>query len=251
MQTLATTTSLCALLGVMSVANDVRAATDPEKILDAVDDLYRSKSAHGRMVMTVKTAHWSRTMELEFWSKGEERSLVRILAPKKEKGTATLKVETNIWNYLPKIKRVIKVPSSMMGGSWMGSHFTNNDLVRDRRMAEDFTFQVTFEGEREGRTIIEVTCTPRPDAPVVWGKVVVEVDKDFVPTRILYYDEDLALARTMTFSEIKLYDGRKVATYSKVEPANKPGEFTEVRYQEMTFDLALDDGLFTLRSLER
>lgn len=177
--------------------------------------------------------------------------MLRILSPKKEKGTATLRVEKNIWNYLPKVKRVIKIPSSMMGGSWMGSHFTNDDLVRDSRMAADFTYAITFEGARDGQKVIEVTCTPRPDAPVVWGKVAVEVTPDFIPTRIRYFDEDQKLSRTMTFSNVEKMGGRRIPTISRVVPADKPEEYTEMEYQEMKYDVALSDDLFTLRALQR
>ncbi len=240
--------AFCFTLALGSVAS---AAPDAKKILDAMDDMYRGDSAHGKMVMSVQTANWSRTLELEFWSKGEERSLIRILSPKKEKGTATLKVEKNIWNYLPKVKRVIKVPSSMMGGSWMGSHFTNDDLVSESRMADDYTYEITFEGEREGQKTIEVTCVPSPDAAVVWGKVVVEVTTDSIPIRSRYFDEDMVLSRTMTFSNVQNMGGRRIPTISKIVPADKPDEYTQMEYKEMKYDAALDDDLFTLRKLQR
>lgn len=111
-----------------------------------MDDLFRGKSSQGLMTMTVVTKHWKRTLTMQWWSKGKDRSLVRILAPKKEAGTATLRVGNDVWNYLPKVKRVIKLPSSMMSGSWMGSHFTNDDLVKESRMADDYTFKITFQG---------------------------------------------------------------------------------------------------------
>ena len=107
-----------------------------EDILNSVDDLFRGTSSHAIMKMVVTTAHYTREMTLEAWSRGKEDSLVRILKPEKEKGTATLKAGSNIWNYLPKVNRIIKIPSSMMGASWMGSHFTNDDLIKESRMEE-------------------------------------------------------------------------------------------------------------------
>ena len=223
-----------------------------KQILDRVDDLYRGKSAHGKMTMAIKTEHWQRELKIEFWSRGKDRSLARILSPKKEKGTATLRSGNNIWNYLPKVKRVIKVPSSMMGASWMGSHFTNDDLVKESRMADDYTFKVTFEGKREGRRIVEITCTPRRDAAVVWGRVVVEVTaKNHIPVRMLYYDEDLKLARTMIFSKVKTIAGRKIPTVAKMVPSRKKGEYTELRYHALELDIDVPKRLFTLRSLKR
>ncbi len=224
----------------------------PRQILDRVDDLYRGESAHGKLTMKVKTEHWAREMTAEFWSLGKEKSLIRILAPKKEKGTATLKNGNKIWNYLPKVKRTIKVPSSMMGGSWMGSHFTNDDLIKESRMADDYDFSIGFQGEREGQKIIEIICKPKEDAAVVWGKVVVEVlAEGYLPVKQLYYDEDMNLARTMVFSAPQKMGDRIVPSLMRVVPTDKPSEFTEVKYDEMKFDVKLSNQQFSLRALQR
>lgn len=245
------TTLLACAAGLSLPAFALAAKPTAKEILDSVDDVYREDSAHGVMTMTVKTEHWSREIQLEMWSKGKDNSLMRILAPKKEKGTATLRVNKNIWNYLPKVKRVIKLPSSMMGGSWMGSHFTNDDLVRMSRMADDYKFEITFEGDRDGRYLYEVTCIPGPEVAVVWGKIVVEVDADKLPVRMRYFDEDLELARTMTFSEVRKVGGRKRPMLIRVQPADKPDEFTQVRYDKLDFSTNIPDDLFSLRSLQR
>ncbi|MBW1722893.1 MAG: outer membrane lipoprotein-sorting protein [Deltaproteobacteria bacterium] len=227
-------------------------ALTPKEILDRVDDLFRGRSSHGNMTMVIKTAHWQRTLSLEFWSEGKEKSLIRILAPKKEKGTATLRVDNDIWNYLPKVNRVIKLPSSMMSASWMGSHFTNDDLVKESRMAEDYTFKVTFNGKRNGRDIVEITCRPKPEAAVVWGKVVITVRKeDYLPLFSRYYDEDLNLARTMYFSDIGPLGDRILPRRMSVVPEDKPGEKTEVIYEKMSFNLVLPRDTFSIRTLMR
>lgn len=223
-----------------------------QSILDRVDDLFRSRSSHGTMSMTIKTAHWTRTLTIEVWSKGKENSLIRILAPKKEKGTTTLRSGNNIWNYLPKVNRVIKLPSSMMASSWMGSHFTNDDLVKESRMADDYTFEITFKGIKDNREIIEVTCYPKPEAAVVWGKILVKVSKeDLMPMEILYCDEDMNLARTMIFSDIGELGGRRLPKIMLIIPTDKPDEYTKVEYHEMLFDIDLQDDLFSIRSLQR
>ena len=242
-----------------TVASGLAVATAAEEplrsaraILDRVDDLFRGSSAHGEMTMTITTAHWTRALALEFWSRGTDRTLVRILAPTKEKDTATLRVGNELWNYLPKVKRVIKLPSSMMSASWMGSHFTNNDLVKESRMAEDYTFEQTFVGARDGEEVIEVTCLPKPDAAVVWGKVIVRVRRsDDLPLAIPYYDERMQLARTMTFSDFKTLGGRLLPSKMTVVPADKPTESTVVRYDSIEFDPPLDDETFSLRNLQR
>ena len=225
---------------------------DPEKILDSVDDIYRSNASHGIITLSVTTVNWQRTLTLEQWSKGEDKSLLKILKPKKEKGLATLRVGKNVWNYMPKVKRVVKIPSSMMSSSWMGSHFTNDDLVKQSRMAEDYTFSVTFEGVQEGKGIIEITCIPNKDAAVVWGKVEVIVFRDdYIPIRMIYYDEDLLLSRTLEFTDIRTMNGKIIPTLMSMIPADEPDETTIVRWEEIQFDVSIDDEFFSLRKLQQ
>jgi outer membrane lipoprotein-sorting protein len=220
------------------------------EVLDHVDDLFRGSSSFGTFSMEVVTEHYRREMKLEGWSRGKDHSLIRILAPRKEKGMATLKAGVDIWNYLPKVDRVIKVPSSMMGGSWMGSHFTNDDLVKESRMTDDYTYEITFRGERDGREVIDLTLTPLPEAAVVWGKVTVSVLKEgWIPLSIDYYDEDMDLARTMVYSEVRDLGGRRIPAKMEMRPTDKPGEHTEIVYHDIEFDIDLSDDLFTLRSL--
>ena len=244
--------SVCTLLLIHSPLWAQEQPITPKQILDKVDDLFRSNSSKGLATMTVTTAHWKRSLSLEMWSKGKDRSLMRVLAPKKEKGTATLRSGNDIWNYLPKVKRVIKLPSSMMAASWMGSHFTNDDLVKESRMADDYTFEITFSGVREGQEIVEVTCHPKPDAAVVWGKVLVRaLRKEYLPLYIKYFDEDLRLARTMTFSQVKQLGGRRIPSLVTMIPEDKPEESTVIHYKQMDFDIDLKDSFFSLRTLQR
>jgi hypothetical protein len=241
------------LLGVAAAAPaPARGSLTAREILDRVDDLFRGESSHGRATMTVTTAYWTRTLSLEFWSHGKEQTLIRILAPQKEKGTATLRSGNDIWNYLPKVKRVIKLPSSMMSASWMGSHFTNDDLVRESRMTEDYTFAVTFDGERDGTAVVEITCTPKETAPVEWGRVVVVVRRsDDLPLAVRYYDEDLDLARTITYTGIRHLGGRELPTRLTAVPADKPAESTVVTYEDIAFDAPLGEETFSLRALQQ
>lgn len=194
-------------------------ALDLKALLDRVDDVYRGTRSHARVSMRVVTANWQRELEIEAWSEGTKKSLMRIRAPQKEKGTATLMVD---------------------------------DLFKQSRMAEEFRFERTFLGEREGQAIIEVTCTPNEDAAVVWGKVVVLIDEaSCLPVKQLFYDEDKKLARTMTFAEPKTFEGRTLPTVMRVVPADKPDELTEVRYHEIHFDVELPADTFSHRALTR
>ena len=225
---------------------------DPKEILDSVDDLYRSNASHGILILSVTTVNWQRTLTLEQWSKGQDKSLIKILKPKKEKGLATLRVDKNVWNYMPKVKRVIKIPSSMMSSSWMGSHFTNDDLVKQSRMADDYIFSVTFEGKRDEKEIIEITCIPYKEAAVVWGKVeVVVYADDYIPLQMTYYDEDLLLSRTLEFTNVEEMGGKKIPTLMSMIPADEPGESTTVKWEEIQFNITINDQFFSLRKLQQ
>ncbi len=239
-------TALLLLLALPAAARAPGELT-PREILDRFDDLYRGDSSHAVMAMTVVTGHWTRELRLEAWSQGREKSLFRILSPRKEKGTATLKSGRQMWNYLPKVDRVIKVPSSMMAGSWMGSHFTNDDLVKDSRMADDYDFEF---GEAAGDGEIAIVCRPKPEAPVVWGKVVVRVrGADGMPVAVEYFDEDMEPARTMSFGDYREVGERRIPLSMRIVPADEPEEHTEVRYEQIEFDRPLAEDLFSLRSL--
>lgn len=223
-----------------------------KEILRQVDDMWRGTSSHSILTMHVKTSHYTRNMRLEGWSKGKEKTLVRILEPLKERGTASLKSDNNIYSYLPKTDRTIRLTSGMMMGSWMGSHFTNDDLVKESRMEEDYDPTISYEGTRDNQNIIEFTLIPKPDAAVVWGKVVVTVLADgFLPLIWIYYDEDMNIARTMTFSKPKLLAGRLRPTVMRVVPADKPKEYTELVYEKLELDVKLNDAFFSLASLKR
>lgn len=235
-----------------AVASAARTTDDQEAraILLQIDDLWRATGSQGTVRMEVRTANYTRTLRMEIWSKGKDKSLVRIISPLKEKDTASLKTGNTMYTYLPKTDRTIRLTSSMMMSSWMGSHFTNDDLVKESRLAEDYDPRISFRGVRDDRDVVEFTLEPHPDAAVVWGRIVMVVTaKEHLPILATYYDEDNVLARTITFSDVKKMDGRELPTVLKVVPADKPGEHTELVYETMRFDLDLPDSLFSLLEL--
>jgi hypothetical protein len=210
----------------------------PRDIIDRVDRILRGESSHGTATMEVVTEHWERSMTMEIWSLGTEYSLIRITAPRKEAGTATLKAGDDIWNYLPRVDRTIKIPASLMMGAWMGSHFTNDDLVKESRLVEDYDITIEFDGQRDGVEMWEFALTPKPEAPVVWGRITYQVRRrDLMPTWARYYDEDDKLVRTMTFGDYRPLGGRVVPAVMEVHPEDKPGERTMVRYDDLEFDI--------------
>lgn len=224
--------------------------TDPTEIVDCVDRIMRGESSRGIATMEVSTENWSRAMEMQMWSLGTDYALVRILSPRKDAGTATLKAGNEIWNYLPRVDRTIKIPASLMSASWMGSHFTNDDLVKESRLIEDYEITLAYEGDREGVAVWEFDLIPRPEAPVVWGRIAFQVRKsDTMPVYARYYDEDGELVRTMTFFDYRELGGRLVPASMRVVPEDKPDEYTEVRYSELEFDVDLEKDFFSLRRL--
>jgi len=177
--------------------------------------------------------------------------LLKVLKPKKEKDLVTLRVDNNVWNYMPKVKRVVKIPSSMMSSSWMGSHFTNDDLVKQSRMVIDYDFSITYEGLRDGVDIVEISCIPKKNAAVVWGKVeVIVYSNDFIPLNIVYYDEDLKLSRTLKFSNIQVLGGKKIPLQMKMVPTDEPEESTAILWEKIEFDIVIKDDFFSLRKLQ-
>jgi len=238
-----------------ATAGRASAETPQEKakrILERVDDMWRGESSEGTFTMEVKTERYTRKLSLVAWSKGKDLSLVLIKAPIKEQGTATLKSGTSIYTYLPKTDKTIRLTSGMMMGSWMGSHFTNDDLVKESRMSDDYDAAITFEGDKDGRPVYEFELIPKPDAPVVWGKITIMVLQDeLMPIVSTYYDEDMEQVRTMSFSDIKIMGGRKFPARLKITPVDKPGEYTEVIYEDMRFNIPLEDSLFSIASLRR
>lgn len=221
-------------------------------IIDRVDRVLRGDSSRGIATMEVVTEHWQRTLSMEIWSLGTDYSLVTVTAPPKEAGTGTLKAKDDIWNYLPKVDRTIKIPASMMMGSWMGSHFTNDDLVKESTLVDDYDIEIRFEGDRDGTEVWELYLTPKPDAPVVWGHIEYQVRKsDLMPLWARYYDEDASLVRTLTFSDFRDLGGRIVPAAMDVRPEDKPTERTSVRYSELEFDVDVDESFFSLQSLKR
>ena len=240
---------LLACLGATIVAG---AQQSPRDIIERVDRLMRGTSSRGVASMEVVTEHWTRELTLEIWSLGTDYTLVRVQAPAREAGTATLMADRDIWNYLPKVDRAIKIPAAMMAGSWMGSHFTNDDLVKESQLVDDYDIEISFDGEREGVRVWEFRLTPKPEAAVVWGHLAFQVRQaDDMPLWVRYYDEDGDLSRTMVYSAFARLGGRLVPTVMDMRPADKPDERTTIRYLELEFDLDLDRSFFSLQNLKR
>ncbi len=240
------------LLGMMITTSAWAGDTRTSNILSEVDDLWRGKSSHAIATLNIQTQHYSRSMKLESWSKGKEKSLTKVLSPLREKGTMTLKSGNHIYTYLPKTDRTIRLSSGMMMSSWMGSHLTNDDLLKESRLEDDFDARISFEGERHGQDIIEFTLLPKEDAAVVWGKIVLEVEaKRHLPIKEVFYDEDMQVSRTFTFTGLKKLAGKIRPSVLHIAPADKPNEYTEFIFQELTLNIPISDSFFNKSALKR
>ena len=211
-------------------------APDIETIIKKIDQLYRSETSHAEMEMHIVTPHWERTLAMTVWSKGMDKTFIRITSPKKEQGVATLRIGNEMWNYLPKTNKVMKIPPSMMMGSWMGSDFTNDDLVRESSMLDDYTYQfVTPEDASPDHLYVQLI--PKEDSPIVCGKVVAAVQSsDYTPVWQRFYDEKGNLMRVMNFKEVKTFGGKTLPSAMEIIPQNKEGHKTVVRWLNATFD---------------
>jgi outer membrane lipoprotein-sorting protein len=212
-------------------------------------DHWRGTTSHSRMTMTIHRPDWVRRMTMESWSKGDERSLVRVIEPRRDAGNATLLNDNNMWTYSPKVNRVIKVPSSMMSQSWMGSDFSNRDIAKSTDIIDQYEHSLTATDERDGRLYFTVTSVPHEDAAVVWGKEVIVVRDDYVLMEEQFWDQDGVLVKSLQTLEVAVMGGRPVARVMRMGKADTPDEWTQLTAEHIEFDLQLPDTLFTLSNL--
>ncbi|MFH0764074.1 MAG: outer membrane lipoprotein-sorting protein [Candidatus Omnitrophota bacterium] len=222
-----------------------------QEIIKRSDDLMRGDTSHGRYKMTVITPDWQRTLELEAYSAGRDRTFIRVLSPVKEAGVTSLRVKTNMWNYLPKIERMIKIPPSMMLQPWMGSDYTNDDLVKESSVVYDYTHVIADEENIGSDTAYKVELTPKPRAPVTWGKLIFWVrKKDFVPLREEFYSEHAKLIKVLEYSEVKQMSDRSIPTVWKMISSVKERHITIVEVQSVIYNQPLDENIFTMGNLK-
>jgi len=229
-------------------------ADDPgaREIIERVERLLWGRTVQGDYEMTITTPRWQRTLGLRVWMERPKRSFVRILSPAKEAGIGSLRIGAEMWNYVPKVERIIKIPPSMMLQPWMGSDFTNDDLVKESSILDDYTHKVLGASPLDGQSAYQVEAVPKPDAAVVWGRIVYSVRRsDFMPLKQEFYSERGELVRVMTFSEVRALGGRTLPTRWEMRPLAKPGNLTTVVLKDAVFDQPIDDAVFTQRNLQR
>ncbi len=222
---------------------------DAAAIVRRIDALYRSDSSEALVEMEIVTPHWQRTLKMRAWSLGMDKTFIRILEPKKEEGIATLRIGNEMWNYLPKVNKVMKIPPSMMMSSWMGSDFTNDDLVKEFTFLESYHFEFSPPDSPE-EDLVYIKCVPKDGLPIVWGHVLIAARRnDALPVWQRYFDEKGTLVREMLFQEVKTFGSRRIPSVMELIPRTKEGQKTVLRYLEARFDVGLDPETFTLRNL--
>lgn len=221
-------------------------------IVKKSDDLLRGITQVGTYTMTIVRPEWQRTMKFKFWSEGTEKAFILMLEPAKEKGVTFLKIKNEMWNYIPKINRDIKIPPSMMLQSWMGSDFTNDDLVKESNVVNDYLHTLLGREKLAGFDVYKVELKPKPDAPVVWDKIVEWIRvADYVPLKAEYYSERGELIRTMLFTDIKQMSRRLIPARFELIEEKKPGRKTILILEDVVFDKPIAKSVFTKQNLRR
>lgn len=223
-----------------------------KEIIQKAEDKMQGNSNKSEMKMTIVRPDWKREVTMKGWALGREYSLILITAPARDKGSAFLKREKEMWNWQPSIDRVIKLPPSMMLQSWMGSDFTNDDLVKESSIVNDYNHSLSADTVINNLDCFKVVLIAKPDAPVVWGKIIIYIDKtEYNQHLVYYYDEDDFLINTMVLSDIKSMGGRIIPTHLEMIPADEPDHKTVIEYLKMEFDLDLEQKFFSQQNMKR
>ncbi|MDD4975284.1 MAG: outer membrane lipoprotein-sorting protein [Bacteriovorax sp.] len=225
---------------------------DIKKILDSVDRLYRSDRSFGTIEMRIETPEWKRTLEINMWASGLEKTFIRILSPQKDKGVATLRIQNDMWNFFPKIDKTMKVPPSMMMGSWMGSDFTNDDLVKESTLLNDYDSKlVDAAAKAADGDCYYIELKPKAKTATVWGKIIVVIKKDnSQPVRQEYYDDNGVKLREIVFKDIKTFGNKTIPAIMELTPFNKPGHKTIIEYKKLEFE-HVDESIFSQMNLQK
>lgn len=243
---------LISILGMVLLATTNLSAQNLEEIIRKADEKFRGNSSQGEMTMIIGRPTWSREVTMKSWTVGDHYSLIYITAPAKGKGQVFLKRNKEMWNWVPNIERMIKIPPSMMMQSWMGSDFTNDDLVRESSLAKDYEHILLAEEKTAGYDSYKIELIPKEDAPVVWGKVVMWISKtDYLWLKGEYYDEDGILVNTEILSDIKMMGNRKMPTRLEMIPADKPGQKTVLIFKNIEFDVKIDESFFSQQNMKK
>lgn len=240
------------LLVILFLSTAVQAQLSPSEIIKKSEDKYRGDQSYAELEMKIVRKDWTKTMTMKAWAIGQDLSMIMITGPAREKGTVILRVEKNVWNWQPKIERVIKMPPSAMSQSWMGSDFSNDDLVKESSLTEDFIHTMLKDTTIEGLNCYMIELLPKDDADIIWGKVVLCISKkEFIQMKVAFYDEDLYLVNTMLASDLGTLGGKYLPKTLTIYPADEPDQKTIMTYQALDFKTSIEEEFFTVQNMKR
>ncbi|AKU56989.1 TPA: outer membrane lipoprotein-sorting protein [Vibrio parahaemolyticus] len=220
-------------------------------IVQKSDQAMRGKSSYSEATMEIVRPDWTRSMTMKSWTKGTELSLVLVTAPAKDKGSASLKRHREMWNWVPSIERVIKIAPSMLSQSWMGSDFTNDDLINQSSIVVDYQHALLGNDSFEGDKVWVIEATAKPDAPVVWNKVTLWISQStYLQRKVEFYDEFDERVNVLTTYDVKELGGRKIATRMEMKPVDKPGNKTIFTTHQAQFDFDINDDFFSQQQMK-
>jgi outer membrane lipoprotein-sorting protein len=232
------------------VAPPLRAETpDATALVKAAIEYWRDVSSYAEFDMNIHRPDWQRSMSMRVWTRGNKESLVRVTAPAKDVGNGTLLLDNDMWSYNPKINRVIKIPSSMMNQSWMGSDFSNNDLAKADDLIDQYTHTLLATETHDGHKLYVIQAVPHETAPVVWGREVIKIRDDHLLMEHAFYDQANVLVKKLVTMEVKMMGGKIIAASQRMQKADKPDEWTEIITREAKFGINLPASTFTLANL--
>ncbi|HCE5202254.1 TPA: outer membrane lipoprotein-sorting protein [Vibrio parahaemolyticus] len=220
-------------------------------IVQKSDQAMRGKSSYSEATMEIVRPDWTRSMTMKSWTKGTELSLVLVTAPAKDKGSASLKRHREMWNWVPSIERVIKIAPSMLSQSWMGSDFTNDDLINQSSIVVDYQHALLGNDSFDGDKVWVIEATAKPDAPVVWNKVTLWISQStYLQRKVEFYDEFDERVNVLTTYDVKELGGRKIATRMEMKPVDKPGNKTIFTTHQAQFDFDINDDFFSQQQMK-
>ena len=238
---------ICAIPGILLAQSNLSA----KEIVEKADKNMEGESSISTMSMSIIRPSWERTLEFKNWVLGSEYALTLVTSPAKEKGQTFLKRGNDMWNYLPKIGRLIKLPPSMMSQGWMGSDYTNDDVLKESSIVRDYDHTIIGEEQLEGRDCYKIEMIPHEESTIVWGKLVTWITKEgFLFLKTEYFDEDEYLVRTELGKEIKTMDGRQIPTILEIIPADEPDQKTVVNIISIDFDVKIQESFFSQQNMK-
>lgn len=225
----------------------------PREIVRKADEKFNGeKTSTSVMAMTIVRPTWERTIEFKNWTSGNEFALTLITAPARDKGQSFLKRQNEMWSWNPTISRLIKLPPSMMSQGWMGSDYTNDDILKESSVVNDYDHEIVGEEELDGRICYKIKMVAKEDAAVIWGHQMRWIDKkDFLFLKSELYDEDGYLVRTETGTEIKSMDGRLIPSRIELVPSEEEGQMTIIEIREIQFDKTINESFFSQQNMKR